>query len=444
MDHSARQIGSLPGLKRYLRNVGWLSAERALRLLLTFVVGIYLARYLGVEHFGLYSYVLAVWGMAAAVAKLGVDEILIKDLAAGEPRAFSLTLGSAFWLQVVSSVLTIALICGIAAYSDGNEGLLLTVAALGLFFQPLQTIDAYFRARVAGKYSSCAGAIQVLISSGLKLAMIYLGADLIWFIAVVALDSVLLGFSLLALYLNRGLPSFFRAFNLRTAIGIVSRSWHLVLAGLAITLYMRIDQVMLKALIGEYDTGLYSAAVRVSEAVNVIPLVVVGALFPALVNSSKENSEKFREQALVLFEVLFVASLVVAVLLSFYAPEVIVLLYGSAFVGSSDILAIHVWSIPFVFLGVASGRWLVAKDLTRFLMLRSIAGAVLNVGMNLFLIPRYGAAGAAIATVVSFACAAVLIHVFSRKTRECFFLQCRAIGLPCCASIRQLRLAVRS
>ena len=93
---------------------------------------------------------------------------------------------------------------------------------------------------------------------------------------------------------------------------------------------------------------------------------------------------------------------------------------------AGPVLAIHIWASVFVFLGVAQAPWNITHNLLKQSLYHTIAGAVINVAMNLYLIPRYSAMGAAIATVVSYAISSVFANAFSASMRPIFYMQMRS------------------
>ena len=105
---------------------------------------------------------------------------------------------------------------------------------------------------------------------------------------------------------------------------------------------------------------------------------------------------------------------------------IIQLLYSNAYSGAAPVLAVHISASVFVFLGVAQSPWDLSRNMLKLSLYRTLAGAVINVLMNLYLIPRYSAMGAAIATVVAYAVSAVFANALSARTRPIFFMQLRS------------------
>lgn len=402
--------------------------EKVLRITAELFVGIYVARFLGPEQFGVYSYALAFVALFGAIAKLGLDSIVVRDLV-NHPQARELYLGTAFWLKLIGAFLTLGLLT-IAVQFTGNDAttnLFIVIIASGMIFQSLEVVDFYFQSRVLAKYVSIAKLVQLALSSVLKLYFIYIQADLFWFVLVSLIDQITLALSLAYAYWRQKIGSFFGYFDLVTAKVMLRNSWPLILAGIAVTLYMRIDQVMIKEMLGEREVGLYSAAVRLSEAWYFVPVMLTASLFPAIVSGKKISREIYHNRLQRLCTLLTWLAIAVALPMTFLADWLVSLLYGPNYQEAGSVLAIHIWGAVFVFLGVASGGFFTLENRTKKTFYRTAWGAVSNVLLNLALIPRYGINGAAIATVLSQFMVNYLYDFFDRSTRDLFVIKIRAL-----------------
>jgi PST family polysaccharide transporter len=198
----------------------------------------------------------------------------------------------------------------------------------------------------------------------------------------------------------------------------------------AITIYMRIDAVMLEEMSGQREVGIYAAATRLSEIWYVIPLAMLASVFPSVVKVRETNPALYKQRLLRLFSLMSGMSLTLAVPIAFLSVPLIRLVYGAKYLDAGPVLAVHIWASLFVFLGSAQEAWNVAEGLLRLSLYRTLCGAVINVGLNLVLIPRYGSLGAAWATVVSYAFAAVFGNLLDRRTRPIFVLQMKSLFFP--------------
>lgn len=402
--------------------------EKILRIVAELFVGIYVARYLGPEQFGVYSYAVAFVALFGAIARLGLDSIVVRDLV-NHPQEREVYLGTAFWLKLMGALLTLGLLTVAVQFTDNDAttNLYIVIIASGMIFQSFDVVDFYFQSRVLVKHVSLAKLIQLVLSSVLKLYFIFIRADLFWFVLVVLVDQLSLAFSLAVAYWRQQVGSFFGRFDPGTAKAMLRNSWPLILSGIAVTLYMRIDQIMIKEMLGEREVGLYSAAVRLSEAWYFVPVIITASLFPAIVNAKKISQEIYHQRLQRLCTLMTWLAIAVALPMTFLADWLVSLLYGQHYREAGSVLAIHIWGAVFVFLGVASGVFFTVERYTRKSFYRTALGAVSNVLLNLVLIPRYGMNGAAIATVLSQFIANYFYDFFDGSTRTLFVIKIRAL-----------------
>jgi O-antigen/teichoic acid export membrane protein len=418
------------GFRRYFSNTSWMFAEQVLRILAGLFVGIYVARYLGPQQFGVYSYATAFVALFGAIAKLGLDNIVVRDLVQN-PEQRDVYLGTAFWLKLIGAILLLITLAVAVQFSsnDATTNLYIFIIASGLVFQSFEVVDFYFRSKVLSKYVSIAKLSQLGLSSLLKLYFIFIQADLFWFVLVSLIDQISLALSLAFAYWRKKMGSFYRHFEFGTAKNLLRDCWPLMLSGIAIATYMRIDQIMIKEMIGEREVGLYSAAVRLSEAWHFVPVIITTSLFPAIVNARMTDKEVYNKRLQRLYSSMVWMAITIAVPMTFLSNWVVELLYGIAYHEAGQVLMIHIWAGVFVALGATSSSWLISENLQQMALYRTLSGAISNVILNLILIRNYGIVGAAISTVISYMIAGFIFDLFSNKTRKMFFMKIDAFFL---------------
>ena len=422
------QLAAHQGFRRYFFNTSWMFGEQVLRILAGLFVGIYVARYLGPEQFGVYSYAMAFVALFGTIAKLGLDSIVVRDLV-NHPEERDVYLGTAFWLKLIGALLTLSLLA-IAVQFTGNDAmtnLYIFIIGSGLIFQSFDVVDSYFQSKVLSKYVSIAKLIQLALSSVLKLYFIFIQADLFWFVLVSLIDQITVALSLVFAYWRQKIGGFFWCFNVGTAKAMLRNSWPLILSGVAVMLYMRIDQIMIKEMLGEREVGLYSAAVRLSEAWYFVPAIITTSLFPAIVNAKKTSEDLYHARLQRLYTTLVWLAIAIAVLMTFLSDWLITLLYGEAYKDAGQVLIIHIWAGVFVSIGVASGSWFTSENLQRYAFYRTSLGAMINVIFNLLLIRNFGLIGAAIATVIAQSMAAFFFDILTKKTRVVFYMKLKTL-----------------
>lgn len=418
------------GFRRYAANTSWMFAEQALRLAAGVLVGVWVARYLGPEKFGQYSYAIAFVAIFAGIAKLGLDSVLVRELVREPDRADDY-LGTAFWLKLAGALAAFGVVA--AAQSGLGEdrltGLYILIIAAGMVFQASEVIDFYFQARVLSRFVSICRMAQLALSSLLKLYLIFTHAGLLPFVLVTLFDQAALAVSLHLAHRIHGAAGFVRRFDPEIARRLLADSWPLVFSSMVVMVYMRIDQLMIKGMLGERDVGLYSAAVRLGEMWYFIPVVVTNSVFPAIVAARRDSAELYRARLQQLYTLMLWLSIAVALPMTLLSGPLVTALYGAAFADAGPVLRVMIWAGLFVSLGVASGSWLISENLPRLAFYRTLAGALVNIALNLVLIPAHGILGAAIATVISYMVAGLLFDLFHPQTRPMFRMKLRALAL---------------
>lgn len=428
MRNKLQELKSNLGFRKYFFNTSWLFAEQSLRILSGLFVGVWVARYLGPEQFGVFSYAIAFTAIFAGIAKLGLDEIMVRELI-NTPEKRDAFLGTAFWLKILGGFFVMGLIASIVPFTsnDATTNLFIFIIAAGLVFQSFEVVEFYFQSQVLAKINSIAKIIQLALSSVFKIYFVLTEAELICFVLVTVFDALSLALSFFIAYQLRKNPSFYIHFDFRVAKQLIKDSWPLIFSSVLIMMYMRIDQIMIKELLGEYEVGIYAAAVRLSEAFYFIPMFISASLFPAILNAKNQSEELYKQRFLRLYTFMVRIAVAIALLMTLFSDWLILLLFGRAYQEAGQVLIIQIWGGIFVFLGVASGKWFIAENRQILSLFRTFYGMLMNVVLNFFLIPEYGLQGAAFATLASQFMAAYFFDLLNKETRLMFFMKTKSL-----------------
>lgn len=403
---------------KYLKNTGWLMFGKILSLL----VGLLVARYLGPDSFGELNFGLALVAILAAVGALGLDTFIIREIVQ-EPDKKNEILGTSLWLRIITNALLIPVamgIYGVSHHLSSTPGQSLTLMvgllALASFFKSFNVIDVYFQSQVQSKYVVQVQNICLIISAAVKITIVSLNLPLIYIVLALVFDGLILAFGLVLIYQRKGFNIFEWTYNSTRARSLLKQSAPLILSAVMVSLYMKIDVVMLKD-VGSKAVGIYSAAANLSEAWYFIPVAIITSVFPALINARKTDHERYIKRLGNLYDLLIFICIPTAIIVSFSGNFIIHLLYSNRYEGAGAMLSIHIWSGVFVFLGSASSQYLLAEGYTKIAFYRTAAGALVNILLNLWLIPKYAGIGASIATLI--ACAVSTFYLlFIPKTRQ--------------------------
>lgn len=420
-----------PRLLKIVTNTGWLFVDKVVRIGVGLVIGIWLARYLGVEGYGLYNYALAFATLLSPFASLGLDSVVIRYVVR-DPDDRLQILGTSFVLKLLAGTLTLFTAIACIYLVSPNEKLTIELVAIlsatGIF-QSFDAIDLWFQSQTQSKYTVLAKSIVFVSTSILRVGLIAMKAPLVTFAWVALLDIALGSLGLIVIYQIRGYSVWLWRWSWPLAKMLVKESWPLLFSSFAILIYMKIDMVMLKTMSDERAVGIYSAATRISEAWYFIPMIGSSSMAPAIYAAKESSETLFYNLSFKLHRFMALLSIVISVSMTFLAKPSIALLFGDKYAAATDVLIVHIWASIFVFLGVASSTWLVAEDLAFFTLSRTIMGAIFNIVLNIILIPRYAGVGAAIATLISYAFANVFANLINKKTHQLFWIQLKSLNM---------------
>lgn len=399
-----RQVEGRAYLQNVVGNTGWQFGDHLVRMTVGLVVGIWLARYLGPEQFGLFSYALALVGLFAALGSLGLDDIMVREIVR-RPEARNEILGTSLLLRLFGGAVSLLAALGTVMVLRPDDDLshwLVGIIAAGALFQAFHVIEFWFHSQVQAKYAVLARNSAFLFCSLPKIGLIVAGAQLIYF-AWVALLEVMLGAAglIIAYTLKSGSLRQWQA-RLKKAKKLLYDSWPLMLAGLVVMVYLRIDQVMLGEMAGHQEVGIYSVAVRMAEVWLFIPTALYWSVFPAIVEARATSEELFYERLQKFYNLTALTMYAVAVPVALLAHWLVPLLFGADYASGGLLLAVLIWANVFAGLEMARSSFLTVMNWTRIYLVTVTLGCLLNVGLNYWLIPIYGGMGAVIASLAAY------------------------------------------
>ncbi|EMY76324.1 polysaccharide biosynthesis protein [Leptospira weilii serovar Ranarum str. ICFT] len=414
-----------PNLKNILHNSGWLFFDKIFRMGMGMFLGVWIARYLGPDNYGKLNYVIAYTALIGSFTNLGLDGVAVRELIKEKTHKEEI-ISTSFLLQFIAGVFAFGgAIILIPFLRPDEPDLFWMVFLVGftLVFRAFGVVKYWYEAQVLSKYFVWLENGLFFIFSGIRILLILNGLGVFAFIWVGLVESFisLFGYYLLYKY-HDGTLSVIHA-NWKRARALLRDSWMLLLSGLAVIVYMRIDQIMIGQMLGDEAVGVYTAAVKISEVWYFIPMTIASSIFPAILKAKEFSQKLYLERLGLLHSFMFLLALLIAIPMTFLSDPIIRLFFGEKFSEAGAILAIHIWAGIFVFLGVASSRYYLTENLPRGELYKSISGCLTNILLNYFLIPLYGIKGAAVATVISQFIASTLFNLFFKRTREIFFIQ---------------------
>lgn len=411
------------GFMKYFKNTSWLFADRLLKMSIGFFVIMLLTRYLGPSNFGLLSYSQSFVGIFVAFATLGIDVILVRELVKNEIDSEKL-IGTAIVMKLIASALAIIIIF-IINYNieDKQSVLLINVIAITLVFQSINTLDTYFQANVLSKYSVIANLIAFVLSSTVKLSLIFFEAELIYFAYALVFDSIMIAIGYIYIYTQQKESLFSLKYDKKVAVYYLKKGWPLMMVALAAFVYTRTDQIMIKHLIGNKAVGNYAAATRISELFYFVPLLISQSVFPKLIEMKQRSEKEYFNLLEKLYKILIWSAIPIALFLFTFSDLIISIIYGEEYAQASGILSILAFGIIFNAIGTITTKVLYIEHYERKYLYRSILGVFVNIVLNFWLIEVYGVQGAAIATLITLFMMFYIYDIFDKDLHKFYYLK---------------------
>ncbi len=386
-----------------LANSGWLMMDKLVRLFIGLAVGVLVARYLGPEKMGVWNYGLAIFAFFSVFSSLGLESIAPRELVQNKKQEYEIIWS--IWLlkllgAIVGLVLSVSFIYIVKA-GDPTFVFVVLLLSLGYLFQSLDVVEYWLQARLAQRNSALVKIVAYVLIAGYKYYLITSQASLLWFVVSSTLEFALVAIGFIWVFYKTTGGFHFVKPNLSLLLKLLRNSLPFALSALVILLHSRLDQVFITEYLGESKTGIYGVAIRVYELFVLIPAALTASYLPVLSEKYGENEKQFRTSLKQLYSLLTYAALAASAVLWFLGPWVMDLLYGEAFTGAGQVIKILGLGLYPTFLGVATGSYIVVRNLKRVSLMRSLLGLLLSVVLNLSLLPYVGLDGAVIAKVVS-------------------------------------------
>jgi O-antigen/teichoic acid export membrane protein len=413
------------------QNVAWLLGERVFRFFANVMVGFWVARYLGPERFGTLAYVLSLVAMFSWFAEMGLEAIVRREILRGHTDPTELLANSSI-IRFVAGLLACAVSGVFIAHFEPQPEVqrLFGILMITLLQPALSTPELYFYAKLQARRIVIAQIVGISVGAVMKIGAIAAALPLSTFAWIVLAEMTTSCAMILYFGRKEGLRLSMRRFNPAICRALLSRSWPLVFSSLAVVIYMRVDVVMLRWLADERDVGMFSAAARLAEMFYFLPGILATSLLPSLLAARDGGAKLYRERLQQYYDLTVMVAYVIAIPVVCLSQVLVEIAYGAAYAEAANVLIVQAWACVFVFMGVARSQALLNDGQEKILLVCTCLGLLTNLLLNLILIPRYTAVGAAIATVASQFVSAWGSSWLFKNTRLTAKMQTRALLIP--------------
>jgi O-antigen/teichoic acid export membrane protein len=315
-------------------------------------------------------------------------------------------------------------------YLSVDERHLFAFLILCSMFNAALVVEYWLQAYVANRYVSQVRLLTLFVFSAARIFAICEGASLSVFVYLAGLEVICAGLLYIWVYNQLGGGITNLHYSWVEAKRLLKDSRWLILSGIAAIIYLKVDQVMLGLMVGDREVGIYAAAARISEVWYFVPAAIAASFFPRLIDLRSVDLQAYSIDLQKLNDFLLYSALVVVAIVSYCATWLLPLLFGAAYESAVPVLVVHIWAGLFVFMRTLLSKWFIAENLLKLSMASQVLGALVNILLNLKLIPLYGAVGAAYATVISLAVAGYVVLFLHPKLWPMALVVTRSFLLP--------------
>lgn len=402
-----------------VKNAGWLVGEKIIQMLISLVVSLLTARYLGPSNYGLINYAASFTAFFASFCTLGINSLMVKEFV-DKPEQEGMVLGTTLVLRGISSLLSAVTIIAIVSIVDRDEPttiLVVALCSLGMVFRVFNAFNYWFQRHLKSKFTAVATFVAYVITAAYRVVLMITGKSVVWFALATSVDYICVAVLLIIFYkkcAGQGM-----GFSWQYGKELLGRSKHFILSGLMVAIYAQTDKLMLKQMLGLSETGFYSTATAVNSMWCFVLSALIDSMYPSVMEAHKAGDEAlFAKKNRQMYAVVFYVSMAVAVLFNIFADLIIYILYGEAYMPAAMPLRIVSWYTAFSYLGVAREAWVVSKNQQKHLIKIYVSAAVGNVLLNFLLIPIWGVNGAALASLISQILTGIVLPFFIKDLRE--------------------------
>lgn len=386
---------------RVINNASWIIGCKIMQSILSFLIGIFTARYLGPSNYGLISYAASVVAFFSPIMQLGFSATLVQELIS-QPEKEGSILGTSLVLNIVSAfccVLGVGTFSAIANPGTPETRLVCILYSFTLVFQASEMTQYWFQAKLCSKYPSVVALVAYVIVSIYKIYLLISEKSIQWFALTHVIEALVIATLLFAVYFRLGGKKL--SFSFKLGKEMFSRSKYYIGSAMMVVVFQQTDRIMINLMMGEAETGYYSAALTCVGITGFLFSAIIDSARPAILESKKRSQEEFEDNLVLLYTIITVISLAQSIGMFVLAKLLIGLLYGQNFLQAVPILQVAVWFVAFSYYGSVRNIWILAEQKAKHLLHINLIGACLNVCLNFVLIPFLGGCGAAIATLIT-------------------------------------------
>ena len=403
---------------KFIKNTGWILFAQIYQMLLSLVIGVLSARYLGPGNYGTINYAASYISFFTIACALGLEGIVVKEMV--ETReSEGVVLGSSIVMRLAAGFLSMIAVCTIVAVVNPGDRVLLVVAflqSLVLLFNAFHIIDTWYQSYLRSKTSTIIKCIAYTGMSAYRVWLLVTGKGVEWFAFATSLDALLIAVLFLLCYKKDGTQKL--AFSYTESKHLLGLSYHLIISSLMAVIYNQMDRLMIGKMIDQTHVGYYAAASTICHMWMFIPQALANSARPLIMELKGKNEALYIKRIKQLTGVTFWLGVAFALVVTVLSHYIIDVLYGADYAQAKGPLLFIIWSTVFSSLSYARSIWMISENKQKYTKQILVCGVVVNLVLNSIGIPLVGMNGAAAATLVTEIVCCLIAPLFFKETRE--------------------------
>lgn len=403
---------------KFIKNAGWIMFAQIYQMLLSLVIGVISARYLGPSNYGTINYAASYISFFSIICALGLEGVVVREIIDDKGKG-GIVLGSSIVMRFVAGFFSMLAVCVLVYFVNPGDRTLIIVTflqSLVLLFNAFHIIDTWYQAYLRSKVSTTIKCIAYTCMSAYRIYLLVAGKSVEWFAFATSLDALIIAVLFLIKYKKDG--EYKLEFSIGISKNLFERSHHLIISMLMAVIYSQMDRVMIGKMIDQTHVGYYSAAVTICNMWLFIPQAIANSARPIIMDLKDKDEELYRRRIKQLNAVTFWIGLLFAVAITGFSNLIIVVLYGSEYTLARIPLILLIWSTVFSSMSYTRAIWMICENKQKYTKNILFVGLIVNLVLNTVGIQTIGMNGAAVATTITeFVCCFIAPLLF-KETRE--------------------------
>lgn len=386
---------------KFIHNTGWIMLAQIYQMLLSLVIGVISARYLGPSNYGTINYAASYISFFTIACALGLEGIVVKEMVDNRDSE-GVVLGSSIVMRLAAGFLSMITVCIIVAVVNPGDKTLLIVAflqSLVLLFNAFHIIDTWYQSYLRSKTSTIIKCIAYTGMSVYRVWLLVSGKSVEWFAFATSLDALIIAVLFVIRYSNDGNQKL--RFSQSVSKHLIGLSYHLIISYLMAAVYNQMDRLMIGKMIDQMHVGYYAAASTICHMWLFIPQALANSARPIIMEVKSKNETVYIRRLQQLSCAIFWLGLAFAVVVTGLSHFIIDILYGPAYSEARGPLLFMIWSTVFSAMSNARAIWMISENKQKYNKHILICGVAVNLMLNGALIPTIGMNGAAFATLIT-------------------------------------------